>query len=97
MGQRHRARFCFTLALFLSAAETHLAYAAGELEGQVRGRVIEASTSAPVPGATVTVISPNLGAARVATTSEEGERDTHGSPCGRRDSAGSSSRQNLSG
>jgi len=82
MGQRYRARFCFTLALFLSAAETHLAYAAGELEGQVRGRVIEASTSAPVPGATVTVTSPNLGAARVATTSEEGEYLVPGLPVG---------------
>ena len=82
MGQRSRTRRCFALALFLSTAGTQLAYAAGELEGQVRGRVIEASTNAPVPGATVTVTSPNLGAARVATTSEEGEYLVPGLPVG---------------
>jgi len=82
MGQRSRTRRCFALALFLSTAGTQLAYAAGELEGQVRGRVIEASTNAPVPGATVTVTSPNLGAARVATTSEEGEYLIPGLPVG---------------
>src|SRR5262244_2884018 len=82
MGQRSRTRRCFALALFLSTAGTQLAYAAGELEGQIRGRVIEASTNAPVPGAMVTVTSPNLGAARVATTSEEGEYLVPGLPVG---------------
>src|SRR5215470_16097325 len=80
MGQRCKSGRCFALALFLSTAGT--AYAAGELEGQVRGRLIEASTNAPVPGATVTVTSPNLGAARVATTSEEGEYLVPGLPVG---------------
>ena len=82
MGKRHRTKLCFTLALFLSAAETQLAYAAGELEGQVRGRVIEASTNAPVPGATVTVTSPNLGAPRAVTTQEGGEYLVPGLPVG---------------
>ncbi len=41
------------LYLFVSGART--ARGAGEQEGQIRGRIVEASTGAPVPGATVTV------------------------------------------
>ena len=49
------------------------AHGAGELEGQIRGRVVEAASDLPVPGATLTVTSPNLGDPRVVTTNEDGE------------------------
>src|SRR5690349_4881599 len=82
MSQRGRTRLCFALAPLLLMAGTQLAYAAGELEGQIRGRVIEASTNAPVPGATVTVSAPNLGEPRVVTTNEDGEYIVPGLPVG---------------
>jgi hypothetical protein len=49
-----------------------IAHGAGELEGQIRGKVLEAATDAPVPGATVSVTSPSLGDPRVVTTDEDG-------------------------
>ena len=49
------------------------AHAAAEQEGIIRGRIIEAETGAPVPGATVAVSSPSLGEPRSVTSNEEGE------------------------
>jgi hypothetical protein len=61
------------MALVLFLAGERIALGAGELEGQIRGRVIEAATEAPVPGASISATSPNLGDPRVATTNEDGE------------------------
>ena len=72
----------FATALFISALSARLALAAVEQEGQIRGRIIEASTEAPVPGATVTVRSPALGEPRVATSDENGEYAVPGLPLG---------------
>src|SRR5229473_8234809 len=49
------------------------AHAAAEQEGIIRGRIVEAETGAPVPGATVSVSSPSLGEPRSVTSNEEGE------------------------
>ena len=61
------------LAIVVSVSVKHTALGAVELEGQIRGRIVEAATDAPVPGATVTATSPKLGAPRSVTTNENGE------------------------
>src|SRR5262249_4199510 len=63
----------FATAFFISALSARLALGAVEQEGQIRGRIVEASTGAPVPGAAVTVRSPALGEPRVATSDENGD------------------------
>ncbi len=68
-----RTRVGLAIALVLALARAKSALGAGELEGQIRGRVVEAATNLPVPGATVTVTSPNLGDPRIVTTNEDGE------------------------
>src|SRR5262249_13896594 len=73
MTHTSRSRVGLAIALSVSLAGARAAHGAGELEGQIRGRVIEAATDAPVPGATVTATSPNLGDPRVVTTNEDGE------------------------
>src|SRR5262249_27598093 len=66
-------RGSFAILLCLSLLEVRTALGAGELEGQIRGRVVEAATDLAVPGATVTVTSPGLGYPRVVTTNDDGE------------------------
>src|SRR5229473_2039116 len=67
-----RARLGFIVfSLLVSGGRS--AHAAAEQEGIIRGRIIEAETGAPVPGATVTVSSPSLGEPRSVTSNEEGE------------------------
>jgi len=58
------------------------AWGAVEQEGQIRGRIVEASTGAPVPGATVSVTSPALGEPRSVTTNEDGEYRVPNLPLG---------------
>ena len=70
-SRTRRISLCLAIALLLAAERTALG--AAELEGQIRGRVVEAATGLPVPGATLTVTSPNLGDPRVVTTDEDGE------------------------
>jgi len=67
--------------MLLPVAE-RAAFGAAELEGQIRGRIVEATTDAPVPGATVTVTSPNLGDPHIVTSNEEGEYLVPGLPIG---------------
>src|SRR5258707_12769720 len=68
-----RIRGSLAIALCLSLLEPRIALGAGELEGQIRGRVVEATTDLAVTGATVAVTSPGLGDARVVTTNDDGE------------------------
>ncbi len=70
---RIRGSLAIALCLCLSLLEPRLALGAGELEGQIRGRVVEATTDLAVPGASVAVTSPGLGDARVVTTNDDGE------------------------
>src|SRR5262249_58334985 len=77
-----RIEFPFATALFISALFARFALGAVEQEGQIRGRIVEASTGAPVPGATVTARSPALGEPRVATSDENGEYAVPGLPLG---------------
>src|SRR5690242_18319266 len=65
----------FTLAaLFCSAVFTpRAAHAVGEVNGRLKGTVIEQQTQAPVPGAQVKVDGPALiGNPRVVTTGDDG-------------------------
>jgi len=82
MSDTSKSRVGLAIAFVLAFAGARVARGAGELEGQIRGRVIEASTDAPVPGATVTVTSSNLGDPRVVTTNEDGEYLVTGLPIG---------------
>jgi hypothetical protein len=67
-----RVRIGLATVLFLCALGQR-AKAAVELEGEIRGRIVEAETNAAIPGATVTVTSPGLGYPRTVTTNEDGE------------------------
>ncbi len=50
-----------------------LAFAAGEVNGRIRGVVTEADSGAPVPGATITATSPALiGGAQTVITNDDG-------------------------
>lgn len=61
------------VGLLVCVAGARAARAIGEREGQIRGRVTEAATDAPVPGAGVSATSPALiGPPRTTTTDEEG-------------------------
>src|SRR5712692_6782806 len=61
------------VVFLVGVAGEHAALALGESEGQIRGRVTEASTGAAVPGAKVSATSPALiGPPRTTTTDEEG-------------------------
>src|SRR5260370_7762787 len=73
MSHSSRTAIRLALALVLFFAGGQRAFGAGELEGQIRGRILEEATNLPVPGATVTVTSPGLGEPRVTTSNEEGE------------------------
>ena len=73
MNHSSRTGIRLALALVLLFAGGRRALGAGELEGQIRGRILEEATNLAVPGATVTVTSPGLGEPRVTTSNEEGE------------------------
>src|SRR5215470_4201462 len=73
MARKSRIAIELAVVLWLCVPGARMAYGAGEQEGQIRGRIVEAATAAPVPGATVTVSSASLGDARVVTTDENGE------------------------
>src|SRR6266852_7594398 len=73
MSHSSRTGIRLALALVLLFAGGRRALGAGELEGQIRGRILEEATNLAVPGATVTVTSPGLGEPRVTTSNEEGE------------------------
>jgi outer membrane receptor protein involved in Fe transport len=78
-----RARL-IVVALLIAAPR--LAFAVGEQNGRLKGTVTEASTKAPVPGATVTVSSPNLiGGPQVHTTADDGTYEFIELPPGRYD------------
>src|SRR5215470_554218 len=81
LRSRSRVGSAVALVMFLPVAE-RAAFGAAELEGQIRGRIVEATTDAPVPGATVTVTSPNLGDPHIVTSNEEGEYLVPGLPIG---------------
>ena len=70
MHVQSRIRMGLAVVLLVCLPDAPPAYGAGEQVGQIRGRVVEATTDLAVPGATVTATSPNLGAARVVTTDE---------------------------
>src|SRR5215831_19144095 len=72
MTHTSRTKVGVAITLSLVVGGTRVAHGAGELEGQIRGKVLEAATDAPVPGATVAVTSPSLGDPRVVTTDEDG-------------------------
>jgi hypothetical protein len=72
MGEQSR-KLQFAIVLSLCVAGGRTAWGAVEQEGQIRGRIVEASTGAPVPGATVTVSSPSLGQPHSVTTNEDGD------------------------
>jgi len=82
MSRMSRLGIGSALSLLASLAARDSALAAAELQGQIRGRVIEATTNAPVPGATVTVTAPNLGDPRIVTTNEDGEYAVPSLPIG---------------
>ncbi len=73
MHVQSRIRMGLAVVLLVCVPNAPPAYGAGEQEGQIRGRVVEAATDLPVPGGTVTTTSPNLGAARSVTTDDNGE------------------------
>src|SRR5229473_5437979 len=73
MSHSSRAGIRLAIALVLLFTGGRRALGAGELEGLIRGRILEEATNLPVPGATVTVTSPGLGEPRVTTSNEEGE------------------------
>ena len=73
MHVQSRIRMGLAVVLLIYIPGAPPAYGAGEQEGQIRGRVVEAATDLPVPGGTVTATSPNLGAARTVTTDDNGE------------------------
>jgi len=73
MRHASATRVGWAIALGLFLTRERIAHAAGELMGQIRGRIVEAATDAPVPGATVTATSRNLGDPHLVTTDENGE------------------------
>src|SRR6266852_1456464 len=72
---RHISKIGFALAVavVVYGARERQAAALGERDGQIRGRVTEAATGAPVPGAVVTANSPALiGPDQRVTTDDDG-------------------------
>jgi hypothetical protein len=83
--RRRRAAllFCTWLAGTCGFRPPH-AYAVGEQSGRLRGRYLEASSQAPLPGAAVEVAGDALiGGARKTTTDEDGRFDLPNLPPGR--------------
>src|SRR5260370_612214 len=68
-----RTRFAMAVALALSLARQPNAFGAAQLEGQIRGRLTQAASNAPGPGAPATVSSSSLGDPRIVITNEDGE------------------------
>jgi len=73
MHVQSKIRMGLAVVLFVCVPDAPPAYGAGEQVGQIRGRVAEATTDLPVPGATVKATSPNLGDARVVATDDNGD------------------------
>ncbi|HYO53867.1 carboxypeptidase regulatory-like domain-containing protein [Archangium sp.] len=62
-----------SLALALSLTGSGVALAAGEQNGRITGKLLEAGTQAALPGVTVTLTSPALiGGAKVIATAQDG-------------------------
>lgn len=71
------------LALALALTGPGAAYAVGELNGRITGKLLEAGTKAALPGATVTLTSPALiGGAKVIATANDGYFEATGLPPG---------------
>src|SRR5713226_6265128 len=81
---RLQTRIRLAIALLFAAflAMPRAAHAVGETTGRLIGRVTEAQTGASVPGATITVSNPGLGAPIQTTTSEDGSFDVANLPYG---------------
>ncbi len=63
---------CFT-GVLVPVLVPRAAFAVGEVNGRLKGTVLEAQTQAPVPGAQVKVSGKsNIGSARIATTGDDG-------------------------
>ncbi len=82
--KRSTAATLFGLALVLLAfAAPRTAHAVGEVNGRLKGVVLEAATQAPVPGAQISVRGKNLiGNARTATTNDDGAFEMFELPAG---------------
>jgi Carboxypeptidase regulatory-like domain/TonB dependent receptor len=79
-----RGFLALCVAMLASAPARVLAV--GEQNGRIEGTVTEQATSAPVPGATVTITGPHLiGGARVLTTGDDGRYEAVEMPPGRYD------------
>src|SRR5262249_17901279 len=66
-------RLTFIMVLLLASAIGRSAHAVGEQNGRLAGRVTEAQTGAPVPGATITVRGRSLiGGPQSQVTDEDG-------------------------